>query len=283
MVIRPARPGKGIVFLRTDVEGCPEIKANYSNVVSTQLATTLACGKITISTVEHVLAALNALGVDNALIEVGGPEVPILDGSAAGYCEAIFEVGLESQLKSKSFLALRKRVECRLDDKWAIAEPASRFEIHASIKWEHPAIGYQEFRYIDGRTKFAEVAGARTFGFMKDVERMKSMGLARGGSLSNAVVLDDQLVLNPEGLRFQDEFVRHKVLDAIGDFKLSGYSMLGSFRLHRAGHDLHVQLVSEILKDRSNYEIIDTTFTREREFVRPQLSPMARPKLAASY
>ncbi|OFZ76108.1 MAG: UDP-3-O-[3-hydroxymyristoyl] N-acetylglucosamine deacetylase, partial [Bdellovibrionales bacterium RIFOXYD1_FULL_44_7] len=201
--------------------------------------------------------------------------------SATRFCEAILEVGLESQLRSRSFLALRKRVEVKMGDKWGIAEPASRFEIHASIKWDHPAIGYQEFHYIEGKTKFAEVASARTFGFLKDVEALKKIGLCRGGSLGNAVVLDDHLVLNPEGLRFEDEFVRHKVLDAVGDFKLSGFQMLGYFRLHRAGHDLHTQLVAEIMKSADNYEIITTTID-ERKIARPRVA-FARAKLAASY
>jgi UDP-3-O-[3-hydroxymyristoyl] N-acetylglucosamine deacetylase len=282
LTINPGRPGQGIVFVRTDIEGAPEIPAQYKHVINTQLATTLGAGKATISTVEHLLSALQGLGVDNALIEVNGPEIPILDGSAAPFVEAILEVGLESQLRSKCYLALRRRVEVKVNDKWGIAEPCSRFEVHGSIKWDHPAIGYQEFHYVEGKTKFAEVAGARTFGFLKDVEQLKSMGLCRGGSLLNAVVMDDNMVLNPEGLRFEDECVRHKVMDAIGDFKLAGFPILGYFRLHRAGHDLHTQLIAEILKDPDNYELIDTASTETRKPAKTALG-LARPKLAVTY
>jgi len=163
------------------------------------------------------------------------------------------------QLQSRPYLALRRRVELKMGEKWAVAEPSSRLEIHASIEWDHPSIGYQEFQYSEGKTPFSELASARTFGFLRDVEALKRMGLARGGSLETAVVLDDALVLNPEGLRFPDEFVRHKVLDALGDFKLAGISLCAYVRLHRAGHDLHSQLLAAIFRDPDNFELIDSS------------------------
>lgn len=268
LTFRPARPNQGICFVRSDLEGSPSIAAHYRNVTGTQLATSLGNGKVAVSTVEHVLAALQGMGVDNAIIEVDGPEIPILDGSAAPFCEAIQKAGLESQLQARPFLALRRRVEIKIAEKWAVAEPSSRLEIHASIDWDHPSIGYQEFHYVDGKTAFTELAGARTFGFLKDVEDLKRRGLAQGGSLENAVVMDDALVLNPEGLRFPDEFVRHKVLDALGDFKLAGIAIQGFIRLHRAGHDLHSQLLSAIFRDPDNFEIIDNTSVEERKITR---------------
>lgn len=263
LTMRPARPGFGVRFVRTDLDGSPEIAAHYSNVIDTKMATTLGDGKVTISTVEHVLAALQGLGIDNCLIEVNGPEVPIMDGSSGPFCEAILRAGTQLQRQFRPILALRRKVEVKVGEKWAVAEPSARLEIHGSIEWDHPSIGYQEFHYTDGKTDFSELAHARTFGFLHEVEALKRMGLARGGSFENAVVLDHALVLNPEGLRFNDEFVRHKVLDALGDFKLAGIQIQAYFRLHRAGHDLHSQLLAAIFKDPDNYEIIDGSIVEE--------------------
>jgi UDP-3-O-[3-hydroxymyristoyl] N-acetylglucosamine deacetylase len=260
LTMRPSAPGTGVRFVRTDLAGQPEIAATHANVISTQMATTLGQNgqkKVTIGTVEHVLAALQGLGVDNCVVEVNGPEVPIMDGSSGAFCEAIRGVGLQVQRRQRPVLALRRKVEVKVGEKWAVAEPSAKLEIHGSIDWDHPSIGYQEFHFVEGKTDFTELAHARTFGFLHEVEALQRAGLARGGSLANAVVLDHALVLNPEGLRFPDEFVRHKVLDALGDFKLAGIQIQAYFRLHRAGHDLHSQLLAAILKDPDNYEIID--------------------------
>ncbi|OFZ56146.1 MAG: UDP-3-O-[3-hydroxymyristoyl] N-acetylglucosamine deacetylase [Bdellovibrionales bacterium RIFOXYC1_FULL_54_43] len=264
LTIKPARANQGISFVRTDLEGTPHVVAHYKNVINTQLATTIGRGRISVSTVEHLLAAFQGLAIDNATVEVNGPELPILDGSAAPFMEAILSAGIESQRQIRPTLVLRRKVQIGSDDKWAIAEPSGQFEIHGSIEWKHPAIGYQEFHYQEDRTEFEELAGARTFGFLRDVETMKRMGLARGGSLENAVVLDDASVLNPGGLRYADEFARHKVLDALGDFKLAGVAVRGFFRLHRAGHDLHSQLLAAIFKDADNYEIIEGSAEERR-------------------
>lgn len=277
LVIRPAIPNRGVVFIRTDLEDSPEIPALAKNVVNTQMATVIGIGKVTVSTVEHVMAALQGLGIDNAVIEVDGPEVPILDGSSAPFCIAIEEAGIQRQLLSRAVLVLKKKVEVKVAEKWAVAEPSSKLEIHGSIEWDHPSIGYQEYRYIEGQTPFSELASARTFGFLRDVEALKKMGLCRGGSLENAVVLDEASVLNTEGLRSPDEFVRHKVLDALGDFKLSGFTLQMKVRLHRAGHDIHRQLLAEIFKDPANYEIIETT-VEEKSSRR-----ISQPRLVASY
>lgn len=254
--VKPAKANQGIVFVRTDLEGTPHIPALHRNVVCTRLATTLGLGKATVSTVEHILAAFYGLGIDNATIEVNGAEVPIMDGSSRVFCEAIRAAGTELQCQTRRVLALRKKVEVKLGEKWAVAEPSSGFQIFGSIDWDHPSIGYQEFFYQEGKTPFEELAGARTFGFLKDIEALQKAGLARGGSLDNAIVLNEALILNPEGLRYPNEFVRHKILDALGDFMLAGVHLQGLVRLHRAGHDLHCQLLTEILKNPANYELL---------------------------
>jgi UDP-3-O-[3-hydroxymyristoyl] N-acetylglucosamine deacetylase len=276
--LKPAAPNHGIKFFRTDLPGAPGVTAHFKNIVNTQLATTLGHGQVQVSTVEHLMAALQIFGIDNLRVEVDGPEVPILDGSAEQFCDAIEEIGLQSQLQNKAYLQLRRRVELKLDSKWAVAEPSNRLEVHGTVEWDHPAIGFQEFKYIEGVTRYEELASARTFGFLKDVENLKRMGLARGGSLDNAVVLDDGNVLNPEGLRYPDEFVRHKVLDALGDFKLAGIAIHAHFRLHRAGHDLHSQLLAAIFKNPDNFEIIDNV---EREERRPARARAALGRIVA--
>jgi UDP-3-O-[3-hydroxymyristoyl] N-acetylglucosamine deacetylase len=257
VTVHPALPNQGIQFVRTDLPGSPRVAAHYKNVINTQLATTLGRGEARISTVEHLLSALQGMGVDNALVEVSGPEVPIMDGSAEPFCRGLEEAGIRSQNQVRPYLALRRRVELKLAEKWAVAEPSSQLMIHATVEWDHPSIGFQEFRYVEGKTSFRELSAARTFGFARDIEALRRMGLGRGGSLENAVVLDDARVLNEGGFRYPDEIVRHKVLDALGDFKLAGIAIQASVRLHRAGHDLHSQLLAAIFRDPDNFEIID--------------------------
>jgi UDP-3-O-[3-hydroxymyristoyl] N-acetylglucosamine deacetylase len=270
--LHPAAPNHGISFVRTDLKNAPAIRAHYKNVINTQMATVLGSSEMRearVSTVEHLLAAFQILGVDNALVEVDGPEIPILDGSAVQFCQAIEAIGLQTQIQPRAYLQLRRRVELKVAEKWAVAEPSSRLEIHETVEWDHPSIGFQEFHFVEGKTSYSELASARTFGFLRDVENLKRMGLAQGGSLDNAVVLDDISVLNPTGLRYPDEFVRHKVLDALGDFKLAGIAIHAYVRMHRAGHDLHSQLLAAIFKDANNYEIITGTepSTEQEELV----------------
>jgi UDP-3-O-[3-hydroxymyristoyl] N-acetylglucosamine deacetylase len=263
--ILPARPNQGICFVRTDLPESPAIPAHFSKIVNTQLATTLGEGRVTISTVEHLMCALALRGIDNATCEVSGPEVPIMDGSSRPFVLAIDEVGVQTQAVARPVLSLRRRVELQVGEKWAVAEPSSRLEIHSTIEWDHPAIGHQEFHFRADRTSAEELWAARTFGFLKDVEALQRMGLARGGSLENAVVLDEARVLNPEGLRYTDEFVRHKTLDALGDLKLAGIEIQAYFRLHRSGHDLHSQLLAAIFRDPANYEILEGAAEASRE------------------
>ncbi len=280
----PSAPGSGISFVRMDRKDRVLIPAKAENVVSTRLATTLGFGDSTISTVEHLLAALAGHGIDNLLVEVSGPELPILDGSAREFSDAILKVGIQTQLSSRQYIRIKKKIELRLGEKWAVIEPSDHFELHSSIEFDHPSIGYQENTFIGGVNQFTEIAAARTFCLLKDVEAMRRMGLAKGGSLKNAVVVDDAHILNPEGLRCSDEFARHKALDALGDFKLSGLNILGSFRLHRSGHDLNTQLIARIFSDPSNYEIVDGTklAAQKKATKRPMLS-VARGATASSY
>ncbi|MBU6374426.1 MAG: UDP-3-O-[3-hydroxymyristoyl] N-acetylglucosamine deacetylase [Bdellovibrionales bacterium] len=247
MRILPLPPHSGIRFVRTDLPGSPEVPALADYVVNTRLATTLGKAQAVISTVEHLMCAFFGLGIDNARVELDAAEVPISDGSSMEFYRALQEIGVEYQAASRKVWQLQKRVELKMGEKWGIAEPSSLLDISASVEFDHSAIGYQSFRYLHGQTRFEEFGSARTFGFLKEVEALKKMGLARGGSLDNAVVLDDSGVLNPGGLRYENEFARHKVLDALGDFALAGHPIQARIQLHRSGHDLHRALLGEIL------------------------------------
>jgi UDP-3-O-[3-hydroxymyristoyl] N-acetylglucosamine deacetylase len=280
VTLKPAAVNQGILFKRVDLANALPIDANFRNVVNTQMATTLGKGSTTVSTIEHLMAALHGFGIDNLLVEVQGPEVPILDGSSAPFCPALRSAGIQNQSAPRTALAIKRRVEVKLAEKWAVVEPSNRLEIHASIDWDHPSIGFQEFHYVEGKTAFEEIAAARTFGFLRDVDALKKMGLILGGSLENAVVLDSALVLNPEGLRYPDEFVRHKALDALGDFKLAGIEVRGSFKLHRAGHDLHRSILAEVFKDPANYEIIEAASTEAADGSRAGIKVAAAARFA---
>jgi UDP-3-O-[3-hydroxymyristoyl] N-acetylglucosamine deacetylase len=255
ITLKPALPNTGIIFVRRDLEKPVAIPATFEFVTQTRLATTLGRGDVTISTVEHLLSAFRLLGVDNALVEVDGPEVPIMDGSASKFCDAILSAGFFDQSVPRKVAAVKKRIEVRKGDKVALIEPSNRLQIKARIEWSHPAIGVQELSYTLGKSDFEEISKARTFGFLKDVEALKKAGLVQGGSYENAIVLDDSRVVNPEGLRYEDEFVRHKVLDAIGDFALSPIPIVGNVTLVKAGHEIHAELVQSIFSNPENYEV----------------------------
>jgi len=255
ITLKPALPNTGIIFVRRDLEKPVAIPATFEFVTQTRLATTLGRGDVTISTVEHLLSAFRLLGVDNALVEVDGPEVPIMDGSASKFCDAILSAGFFDQSVPRKVAAVKKRIEVRKGDKVALIEPSNRLQIKARIEWSHPAIGVQELSYTLGKSDFQEISKARTFGFLKDVEALKKAGLVQGGSYENAIVLDDSRVVNPEGLRYEDEFVRHKVLDAIGDFALSPIPIVGNVTLVKAGHEIHAELVQSIFSNPENYEV----------------------------
>ncbi|NDG85799.1 MAG: UDP-3-O-[3-hydroxymyristoyl] N-acetylglucosamine deacetylase, partial [Proteobacteria bacterium] len=232
--------------------------------------TTLGRDEVTISTVEHLLSAFRLMGVDNAFVEVEGPEVPIMDGSAEPFCAAILSAGFFDQSVARKVAMIKKRIEVRKGDKIALIEPSRELKIDARIEWAHPSIGTQELSYTLGKSHYRELSRARTFGFMKDVEALKRMGLIQGGSHANAIVLDETRVLNPEGLRYDDEFVRHKVLDAIGDFALAPLPIVGNVTLVKAGHEIHSELVQSIFSNPANYEVKTLD-----EITRPLDSPIA--------
>jgi UDP-3-O-[3-hydroxymyristoyl] N-acetylglucosamine deacetylase len=257
MSLVPAPVDHGVVFVRTDLPGRPELPAKPELVVDTSLATTLGRDGIRVGTVEHLMSALVGMGVDNVRVELDGPEVPILDGSAAPFCFLIRTAGVFEQRKLKRFMVIKKPVEVRDGDKLARLIPASRFSISCTIDFKHPLISNQSYRMdFTDRTFDREISRARTFGFVRDVEKLKAMGLAKGGSLENAIVVDEFSIQNPEGLRFPDEFVRHKILDAVGDLALLGMPVLGHLMAHKSGHALNQKLVAAVLADPSAYRIV---------------------------
>ena len=258
MTLRPADPGVGIVFHRQIGDRKVTIEAVSENVVDTRLATVIGKGEARVSTIEHLLAALAAYGVDNLHIDIDGPEVPIMDGSAAPFASVLEEAGLARHSASRKFLAIRKPVSVIDGEKRVSIIPSRFFRITFDIAFQHPCIALQQRSVKVTTAGFRkELAPARTFGFLKDVESLKAAGLARGGSLENAIVVDDEKILNPEGLRFHDEFVRHKILDAIGDLSLIGYPILGHVRAFKAGHDLNHQLVEKIIDTPESWQLLE--------------------------
>jgi UDP-3-O-[3-hydroxymyristoyl] N-acetylglucosamine deacetylase len=262
LTLHPADADAGIMFIRTGLPGGREreIRADICAVTATEFATVLgdASGPL-ISTAEHVLSALRALGVDNAAVEIDGPEAPILDGSAAPYVAAIDQVGLVTLDAPRRYIRVLKPVRVALGNAVGEIRPWPRgFRVEAEIAFDHPLIGRQAFEF-DGRpdTFRREIARARTFGFMRDVAKLWSAGFALGASLENTLVITDHRVLNPEGTRFRDEFVRHKVLDAIGDLALAGSPLLGAYRSVRGGHKLNYAVLSALMTDASAWALVD--------------------------
>lgn len=257
LTLRPARADTGIVFVRTDLDPRLEIPARAASVSSTRFATTLQRGDVSVGTVEHLLSACFGLGVDNARIEIDGPELPVMDGSAASFVYLIRSAGLFRQREQRCTLRLRRAIEVRDGERHIRVEPSRAFRVSYAVDFEHPAILRQELALdtIDAARFEREIAGARTFGFLHEVDALRRAGFARGGSLENTVVLNGERVLNPDGLRWPDEFVRHKVLDLFGDLALLGTRMAGHVHVERGGHSLHQRLVSEILATPSAWRI----------------------------
>jgi len=266
LMLRPAQVDTGVVFRRIDLPTPVDIRASAGHVGETRLSTCLKQGETKICTVEHLMSALAGLGVDNVYIDLDGPEVPIMDGSAAPFALLVQQAGLEEQGAPKRFLRVKKRVEVGEGDKWARLEPHEGLKFSFSITFNHPVIDRtsQSVTVDFAETSYLkEIARARTFGFMHDVEALRDSGLALGGGLDNAVVLDEYRILNTDGLRFADEFIRHKVLDAIGDMYLLGHPLLGAFSAHKSGHALNNRLLRELLGDASAWEIV--AFERAEE------------------
>ena len=250
LTLRPAAADSGIIFRRVDLDSPVDIPAKAENVGDTRLSTTLCKDGVRISTVEHLLSAFAGLGIDNAYVDVSAPEVPIMDGSAGPFVFLIQSAGVEEQNAAKRFIRIKKPIEVRDGDKLARFEPFNGFKVSFGIDFDHPAMSEERRNsVIDfSSTSFVkEVSRARTFGFLRDIEMLRQNGLALGGSMDNAIVVDDFRVLNEDGLRYQDEFVRHKILDAIGDLYLLGHSLIGAFNGYKSGHALNNRLLKELI------------------------------------
>ncbi len=257
LTLRPAAPNTGIVFRRVDLEQPVEIAARAENVGDTRLSTALEHNGVKISTVEHLLSAFAGLGVDNAYVDVSAAEVPIMDGSAGPFVFLIQSAGVEEQNAAKRFIRIKRPVRVEDGDKWASFEPFDGFKVGFTIDFDHPAFRERaQTASVDfSSTSFVkEVSRARTFGFLRDLEMLRQHQLALGGSLDNAIVVDDYRVLNEDGLRYEDEFVKHKILDAIGDLYLLGHSLIGAFMGHKSGHALNNRLLKELIKRQDAWE-----------------------------
>ena len=266
VTIAPAGANHGLRFVRADLPGKPEILAHYSRVVDTTRATTLGEGGSTLSTVEHLLAALRGLGVDNARIKVEGPELPIMDGSAAPFSGLLTAAGLRQLPRPRAYILIRKPVELKQGNQWMRVSPGEP-SITYTIDFNHPLIRRQRYSVSLGTESFcSEIAPARTFGFLKEVQHLQNQGLALGGSLDNAVVLDDNGVLNPGGLRFPEECVRHKILDAMGDLALLGMPLLGRLEVGRGSHELHCTFLQLLMRQETAWRVwVPTPQARQRQ------------------
>ena len=265
LTLRPAAADSGIVFRRVDLDQPVTIKASPLNVGDTRLSSTLVKDDIRISTVEHLLSAFAGLGIDNAYVDVSAPEVPIMDGSAGPFVFLIQSAGIEEQNAPKRFIRIKKTIQVEDGDKWARFDPYDGFRVGFTIEFDHPMFsGKRQQATMDfSTTSFVkEVSRARTFGFMRDYEYLRENGLILGGSLDNAVVVDDYRVINEDGLRYDDEFVKHKILDAIGDLYMLGHSLIGAFNAYKSGHALNNRLLRALLAERSAWE--EVTFDDDR-------------------
>lgn len=257
MTVEPAAVNTGIVFIRKDLNPEVIIEANHNNLCSTNLATTIGKDGIKISTIEHLMAAFYGIGIDNAYVFLDGPEVPILDGSSFPFIKSFNKVGYTVQNIPARYMQITKQICVKDGDKVLVIEPSNHLSINFKIEFEHPVIKNQIYNgRINSKEFEQKISGARTFGFLHEVEELKKNGLALGGSLENAVVIGETDVLNSEGLRFSDEFVKHKVLDLIGDMALSGFRLKGKIFAFKSGHELHAKLVKKIFKSSNSWKIL---------------------------
>lgn len=257
MTLRPAGVDTGIVFTRVDLDRPVELRADAYRVGDTRLSTCIEHGGVKVATIEHLMSALAGMGIDNANIELSAAEVPIMDGSAGPFIFLIQSAGISEQSAAKKFIRVLAPVEVREGDKWVRFDPFEGFKMEFSIAFSHPVFQQSRQRItvdFSDTSYVKDIARARTFGFMQDVETMRAQGLGLGGSLDNAVVMDDYRILNQDGLRYDDEFVKHKVLDAIGDLYLLGHPIIGAFTAHKSGHALNNKLLRALLENRSAWE-----------------------------
>lgn len=265
LTLRPAPTNEGIVFFRTDVTPTERIAAHCGNVTSTDLSTTIATSptRPSISTIEHLMSAFAGLGIDNAYVDVDGPEVPIMDGSSAPFVFLIQSAGKVEQHRFKRVIRVKKQVSCEIEDKWIKIEPYNGFKIDYSIDFNHPvfnnkpasiSLDFKDTSYIQ------DISRARTFGFVDQIEALLKKGLCKGGSVDNAILIDDYHIVNEDGLRYADEFVRHKALDCLGDLSLFGATILGKITAHKSGHQLNTALTKALIADPSSWEIVINGF-----------------------
>ena len=280
LALRPAAADAGIVFTRVDLRPPVALKADPHLVTDTRLCSTLVRGDVRISTVEHLMSALAGLGVDNVHVDVSASEIPILDGSSGPFVYLLQSAGLVEQRAAKKFIRVTRSVEVRSGDKWARLEPFEGFRLTFSIDFDHPAFERtaNEITIDFAHTSYVkEISRARTFGFMQDVEAMRAAGLALGGSLDNAVVLDDYRVLNSDGLRYEDEFVKHKALDAIGDLYLIGHPLLAAYSAHKSGHALNNELLRALVAQSDAWELVSFERLEDAPACFPALSGFEAP------
>ncbi|EIJ43737.1 UDP-3-0-acyl N-acetylglucosamine deacetylase [Beggiatoa alba B18LD] len=265
LTLRPAAPNTGIVFRRTDISPPVDIVAHAERVGDTRLSTTLIHGTTKVSTVEHLLSAFAGLGIDNAYVDISAPEVPIMDGSAGPFVFLIQSAGIEEQNAAKRYIRIKRKVQVQQGDKWAKFEPFDGFKVSFRIAFDHPVFKRtRQYAEMDfAKTSFVkEISRARTFGFMHEIELLRENKLALGGSLDNAIVVDDYRILNEDGLRYDDEFVRHKILDVLGDIYLLGHGLIGAFSGYKSGHELNNLLLRTLLADEKAWELV--TFDDEQ-------------------
>ena len=270
MTVRPAAADTGIVFRRVDLPGAPEVRAFAANVTETTLGTTIVCGEAKVSSVEHLLSAFAGLGIDNAIVEVSAADVPIMDGSAGPFVFLLQSAGIAELPAPKRFVRVLRTVEVREGDKWARFTPFDGFRVNFEIEFNHPVFklhSQQATMDFSTTSYLKEVSRARTFGFMRDIETLRAHNLALGGNLDNAIVLDDTNILNTGGLRSEDEFVKHKILDAIGDLYLLGNSLIGEFSGFKSGHGLNNKLLRALLADTTAWESV--------VFEKPEQAPIS--------
>lgn len=268
LTLHPAPVDSGVIFRRVDLDPPLEIKANPENVGDTSLSTTLVSDGVRISTVEHLLSAMAGLGIDNAYVDVSAPEVPIMDGSAGPFVFLVQSSGIVEQNAAKKFIRIIKSVKVKEGDKWARFDPFDGFKVGFMIDFDHPVFkaGPQKAELDFSTTSFVkEISRSRTFGFMRDFEALRSRNLALGGSLDNSIAVDEHRILNEDGLRYEDEFVKHKILDAIGDLYLLGHSLIGAFSGYKSGHSLNNKLLRKLLEDTDAWE--EVTFEDGEEKV----------------
>ncbi len=266
MVLKPAPVNTGVVFRRADMDGAAEVRAYAENVGDTMLGTTLMNGDVKVSTVEHLLSAFAGLGIDNAYVELSAAEVPIMDGSAAPFVFLLQSAGIDEQAAPKRFVRILKTVRVEEGDKWAQFEPFNGFKVNFQIEFDHPVFKKRsQTATMDFSTTsfLKEISRARTFGFTRDHEYLRARNLALGGTMDNSIVLDDYRILNEDGLRYEDEFVKHKILDAIGDLYLLGHSLIGEFSGYKSGHALNNRLLRAMIADKESWE--EVTFDDVRD------------------